>query len=85
MFVILGDKWKYNKKKNGLRINKHCPNCQKFATFQEVIPTQYFALFFIPVFPTQKEKSLLECPLCKSRYNIQTQDYHASIGQLKTK
>lgn len=83
MFLILGSKWKYEIKANGLKLNMRCPSCNEFATFKEVVPSEYFAVFGMPIYCTKTEKSVLECPSCKNRYHIQTEHYYEATKQLK--
>jgi len=49
MFISWGSKWKYEKKLNGLKIDKKCPECSSFGEFFEVIPKKYFTLYWIPI------------------------------------
>jgi uncharacterized protein YbaR (Trm112 family) len=78
-FIAWGNKWQYKVKQNGLSVNKMCPACDKSGEFFEVIPTKYFALFWIPLAPTETKKSLLECPHCHARLYIQQHDYNNAI------
>jgi ribosomal protein L33 len=77
-FVSWGSKWEYKTKENGLIIDKYCPECNRYGEFFEVIPTKYFTLFWIPIFPTETKKALLECPNCHERFYIQSSDYYSA-------
>ena len=81
MFIAWGSKWKYKVKKNGLCVNKMCPECDQNGDFFEVIPTKYFTLFWIPLASTETKKALLECPYCHERFYIQSSDYYAANKQ----
>ncbi|MEA1949301.1 MAG: zinc-ribbon domain-containing protein [Thermodesulfobacteriota bacterium] len=82
MFIAWGSKWEYKVKKNGLRVEKMCPECDKRGEFFEVIPTKYFTLFWIKTAPTETKKPLLECPNCHERFYIQQSDYLSAISRL---
>ena len=82
MFIAWGSKWQYKVKKNGLRVEKMCPECDKRGAFFEVIPTKYFTLFWVPTASTETKKPLLECPNCHERFYIQQSDYLSAIKQL---
>ena len=79
LFVIWGNKWRHKTKGNGLRVEKFCPECDRRGEFFEVVPTEYFTLFFIPIFRLDTKKPLLECPNCHTRFYIQPQDYLSGV------
>ena len=66
--VLFGTKWMYKKIEDGLVLEKKCSNCGEICDFFEVVPTNYFTLFWIPIFSIKKESSLLECSNCSSKF-----------------
>ncbi len=78
MFIMWGNEWDYEVKKDGLSIYKPCPNCHLIRKLVEVIPTSYFTIFFVRVSATERKNSVLECTSCRERFYIQPDDYHAT-------
>ncbi len=76
-FLVWGSKWKHKRKENGLILYKQCPECNRSGEFFEVIPKKYFTLFWIPILPTEKKKSVFECPNCHERFYMQNQDHYS--------
>jgi ribosomal protein L33 len=85
MFIMWGNKWKNKPKENGLRVKRMCPECDREGMFAEVIPTNYFTIYTIPLFETDSKKPRLECPNCHSLFYIKPSDYDAAIKQKKQK
>ncbi len=78
MFILFGTKKVKSSVKNGLNLRRQCDRCQFLSDLQEHRFRQYFALFFIPVFPVSKGESLLVCNRCQATFYIQAEDYLAS-------
>jgi DNA-directed RNA polymerase subunit RPC12/RpoP len=70
MFLIIGTKffsWGAAKTPDMIR----CSRCGKVANFTEKSGLQFITLFFIvPVIPISGVKKMIECPNCKSRFQL---------------
>jgi hypothetical protein len=61
-FIIFG--WGYTTTKNyGSTIPIKCTNCNNEVYYQFIKRTEWFTLFFIPIFPLKINDYLL-CPIC---------------------
>ncbi len=78
MFILFGAKTVKTLVKNGLNLRKHCDRCRLLSDLREHSFRQYFTLFFIPVFPISKGKSMLVCNRCDASFYIQPEDYLSS-------
>ncbi len=81
MFFIWGSKWKYTPKQQGVRVNKRCPECHTSGEFFEVVPTKYFTVYWIPLFPTEKKEPVLECPNCREHIYLHSSDYWSAAKE----
>ncbi|MEQ1559064.1 MAG: zinc-ribbon domain-containing protein [Methyloglobulus sp.] len=64
--------------KGGLRRQQHCSKCGCPQEFKEALHTQYFTLYFIPVFPLDKGERVLACPRCDAAYVLQPSNNYAN-------
>jgi len=68
-FLILGTRfftWGSGQTPQPMR----CGNCGTVSNFQTKSGMRFITAFFIvPVIPISGVKSLLQCPVCKTRYN----------------
>lgn len=84
VWVVVGTKTNYERKPNGLRIMKSCPQCKRLVEFFEVIPKNYVTLFWVPLVPTSSDDPVLECTGCHTRYKMSTDDAQAAQSQRTT-
>ncbi len=71
MFIIFGTKARKIKVDGGLMRERYCSKCSRTQIFEEVRWINYFALFFVPLFPIQSRRSVdpvLVCPQCNTSY-----------------
>ena len=67
--IIWGHKWQFKPVAGGWRGNLHCPQCGTIRSFHEKQPVKYFTLYWIPLFPTSRGESFIECDTCGGRFN----------------
>lgn len=72
MFIIFGTRRKV-KKSHGRTIY-HCNHCNNNAYWDIVEVVEWFTLFFIPIFPVQRDYYLM-CPICSHGAKISSQEY----------
>lgn len=81
MWIVVGSKHKYIPKPNGLEVTKTCPKCNGPRKLFEVVPKEYFTIFWVPLFPTDEKQPVLECPGCQTRFRIDQGDYSLAAKQ----
>lgn len=74
MFILFGTKLVKRPVRNGKRYQRYCSTCGCTREFEEFRWANYFMLYFIPVFPIQKGKSVWICPVCDSSYSLEIDD-----------
>lgn len=63
MFIIFG--WGHTKVRNfGALVARLCDNCHNHSAWVLLSRSVWFTLFFIPVFPYERDHFLL-CPICQ--------------------
>ncbi len=67
--IIWGHKWTFKPVQDGWRGNLHCPQCGAIQPFAEKQPVKYFTLWWIPLFPTSRGDSFIECSVCGGKFN----------------
>ncbi len=76
--IIFGSRSIKKPVKNGLHRQQHCSKCGCTQEFKEALHTQYFTLYFIPVFPLDKGERVLVCPRCDTAYTLQPSNHYAN-------
>lgn len=76
MFILFGTKTIIKKVKNGLRRYLYCSRCSCMQELQEFRRVKYFTLYFIPLFPIERGKSVLTCPVCDESYEVPPGHYY---------
>lgn len=72
MFVIYG--WRNNISFNlGMAEKRKCGACSESGDWVLFKISDYFTLFFIPIFPIYKEYEMV-CPFCQNKINIERRD-----------
>lgn len=64
--VIWGLRWRDKTKSEGTFF---CPHCGQMRPYQLKRPGYYFSLFFIPLLRVWKRSDVVECQVCKSRFD----------------
>lgn len=81
MWIVVGSKHKYVPKPGGLLVTKPCAKCRGPTRFFEVVPKEYFTVFWVPLFATSEKEPVLECSDCHDRYRISQSDYRLAVQQ----
>jgi hypothetical protein len=71
MFTVFGAKPCKIKVSGGMMREKYCPECGCVQVFEEVRWIDHLSLFFVPLCPIQRQKSIksvLACPKCNASY-----------------
>lgn len=77
MFIIFGTRRRV-KKLHG-RTLYHCNHCNNNEYWDIVQVAEWFTLFFIPIFPIQRQYYLM-CPICSYGVKISSQEYKRLTG-----
>ncbi len=67
--IIWGNKWVFKPVAGGWTGEIHCPECGTGRQFSEKQPVKYFTLYWLPLFPTSRGESFIECNSCESRFD----------------
>jgi hypothetical protein len=78
MFLLLGASTVQTPVKNGLNLRKPCDSCRLLSDLREHSFREYFTIFFIPVIPISRGKSMLVCKRCGASFYIRPEDHLAS-------
>ncbi|MFQ5574556.1 MAG: zinc-ribbon domain-containing protein [Terriglobia bacterium] len=71
MVLLVGSTWRHKAVGDGLIVRRHCPECGTGTRFQEVRPTQFFTVFFVPVVKVSEKNPVLKCLRCESLYSVE--------------
>jgi len=74
MFLIFGTQGVKRKNTEESILAGKCPNCRS-GDLEPKTYRNWFALFFIPIFPISSGRNIYECNQCRSTYNEEIQDY----------
>jgi hypothetical protein len=89
--IIFGTRARYRTVEVG---DFFCPHCQKPRPYEHKRGKNYFALYFIPIFPMGDGGEFIECQHCGMSYNIdvlaykpkrETQDVNQLLNKVKAK
>ena len=84
MFILFGTGNKHKVETRGQFV---CPKCSIKTEYTAKSSSQYFTLFFIPIFPIgKKSEQLVECQTCKSTYDtdvLKNNDYNLDGSPFK--
>jgi hypothetical protein len=81
MLIFFGTKTIKKKVKNGIGRQNYCPGCNCMQELQEFRWIKFFTLYFIPIFPISRGKSVFTCPVCDESYAIPPgHDYNVTTG-----
>lgn len=84
MFFIFG--WNHEKKTNFGPVEEHtCEHCNNTKMWNLSETERYFTLFFIPIFPHDRDRWLL-CPICTYGIKLEKEDFESykTIADLNT-
>lgn len=76
MLIFFGTKTVRRKVKNGNRHQNYCSRCSSMQELQEYRWVKYFTLYFIPIFPISRGKSVMTCPVCDESYAVPPGRYY---------
>jgi hypothetical protein len=85
MWMVIGRKHQYVRKPGGLEVMKTCPRCMGPAKFFEVVPKEYFTVYWVPLFPipSSDKEPVLECSGCHDRYRLSPSDHELATKQMR--
>jgi hypothetical protein len=69
--VIWGFRWRDKTLSSGTFF---CPNCNQIRPYKKKRPGYYFSLFFLPMLRVWKRNPVVECQVCKSRFDPRVLD-----------
>jgi DNA-directed RNA polymerase subunit RPC12/RpoP len=49
---------------------RQCPHCGQFVVFKPRRARTFVHLFWIPLFPIDAGQPLIECPNCRTRFDV---------------
>src|SRR5437667_660683 len=78
MFFIFGVQAVKTPVKDGLTVRRQCEHCRFISDLHEYHVRNFFALFFVPVFPIAKGRELLICSRCQAAFYPYAEDYLAA-------
>jgi hypothetical protein len=81
MLIFFGTKTIRKKIKNGLRRHIYCSGCRCMQELQEFRRIKYFTLYFIPLFPIERGKPVLTCPVCDESYVLSPEHYYSGTTE----
>ncbi len=67
---------------DGLTVRRQCDRCQLISDLHEYRVRNFFAVFFVPVFPLSKGQEMLVCSRCQAAVYPQEKDYLAAGKEL---
>ncbi|MGL4666652.1 MAG: zinc-ribbon domain-containing protein [Saezia sp.] len=74
MFIIFGTKGRSVKKDNG---RFYCPHCEGERNYTQYRLSNYFTLFFIPIFPFNTIANYVQCDTCQGQFNLEVLEISA--------
>lgn len=60
----------------------HCPHCESEAPYTKKKATEYFTLYFIPIFPLGARGNVIECGVCKGAFTEEILSYDPEAEQI---
>jgi hypothetical protein len=70
--IIFGTRARHKTIKSG---KFHCPHCQRERQYAHKQGRNYFALYFVPIFPVGGEEEFIECQSCRRTYAVDVLQY----------
>jgi tellurite resistance protein len=71
-FIIFGTKGRITYSGSSDTLEKACPNCRSDLRLKDL--SQWFTLFFIPIFPIKKVDTFYQCEKCERSYKQSARD-----------
>lgn len=60
----------------------NCPNCESESPYTKKKATEFFTLYFIPVFPIASRGHVIECDVCRGSFAEQILNYDPEAEQI---
>lgn len=67
MWIVFGSRVKTSRVPGGAKVDRHCEQCDEFATFYEKEVTATFRLYFVDVFDYKRHR-VMACGCCGACY-----------------